>query len=141
MGASSCRRQWGATELALALVLAGLFAGPAAAEVHRLGQRCATRDTGATWPAEIVALRARGGAALSEDAGTIAIALPASSEAYYFTKAGHPAHPAKAHKVISVIENRAVKIHVEGAFNGSKRAFDAWLQRLAEDDRLGVGPD
>ncbi|MBI4694963.1 MAG: hypothetical protein HY749_13160 [Gammaproteobacteria bacterium] len=126
----------------LAVACAGLLALAAAADARVVvfGKRCPPRDTGAGWPAELAALRARPNAEASEDARTLAIALPAQSEAWYYTKAGHPAHPAKAHKIISVIENRAVKVHVEGTFNGSKRAFYTWLKGLSQDDRLGVAP-
>lgn len=129
-----------ALRLCIAVVLGGLVLGAAQAEVRVVGKRCAARDTGAGWPAQLAALRAERGAALSEDVRTIAVALPAAGEAWYFTKRGHPAHPARVHKIVSVIENRAVKVHVDGTFNGSKPAFDSWLKRLAEDDRLGVGP-
>ena len=124
----------------LCAVLLAVAATAAEARVVVSGKRCPVRDTGATWPAEMAALRARTNAEVSEDARTLAIALPAQAEAWYFTKAGHPAHPAKAYKVISVIENRAVKVHVEGTFNGSKSAFNAWLKGLSQDDQLGVTP-
>jgi hypothetical protein len=127
--------------LAVACTCLLAFAATAAdARVVVSGKRCPPRDTGAGWPAEMAALRARPNAEVSEDARTLAIALPAQSEAWYYTKAGHPAHPAKAHKIISVIENRAVKVHVEGTFNGSKSAFYTWLKGLSQDDELGVAP-
>jgi hypothetical protein len=122
----------------LVLVLGALLLGTAPVEARSLGKRCPVRDNGASWPAELAALRARSGAELSEDARTVAIALPARNEAWFFTKAGHPAHPAKAHKLISVIENRAVKVHVDGTFNGSRSAFNSWLKALSADDSLGV---